>query len=250
MTDRLTKLQDVIQRKKDLVRPLSHLLLSPPVLPPSLLLDQPNLSKKADVRSSHLCSTSPPLLLNGQPGTKAQLKPTFPKDPSAKKEKKEDKMDDNDDDGTTTETDDRIRKWIATGDLRAQETGEHEMEDIQEEGEVSTPTMMPGSLPVPIPGTEGGSRGREMSTGSMRAASVSVPPGTRRINPTFAAPEGLEKVQLVVKWGGEVGLFIVHLFFRRSISDGSVSLALCSPPTPLATSPRTSAKTSRRTSRS
>lgn len=195
----------------------------------------------------------------GQPGTKAQLKPTFPKDPSAKKEKKEDKMDDNDDDGTTTETDDRIRKWIATGDLRAQETGEHEMEDIQEEGgEVSTPTMMPGSLPVPIPGTESGSRGREMSTGSMRAASVSVPPGTRRINPTFAAPEGLEKVQLVVKWGGEVRLLPSFLSSEGRPSDRAFlgrayrycPLVLCSRPTPLATSPRTSAKTSRRTSRS
>jgi len=150
-----------------------------------------------------------------QPGTKAQLKPTFPKDATAKKAKKEDK-DDHDDDGSTTETDERIRKWIATGDMRAQEVGLHGhganlMADIEEaDDEISTPTQTPGVLPMPIPGANpsanaiDGGRGRDASVSSTRTSSLSVPPGSRRVNPSFAAPEGLEKVQLVVKWGGEV----------------------------------------------
>lgn len=196
------------------------------------------------------------LLASLQPGTKAQLKPTFPKDASGKKDKKEDKAAGNndDDDGSTTETDERIRKWIATGDLRAQEAGGLHgdlMHDIEEDAEVSTPTQMPGALPIPIPGSE--PRGREASSGSARANSASVPPpGTRRINPLFPAPEGLEKVQLVVKWGGEVRSLdrLGSLPLQPRQLTPLHPLSPCSRPTPRVTSPRTSARTSRRTSRS
>lgn len=40
----------------------------------------------------------------------------------------------------------------------------------------------------------------------------------RKKNPAYAAPDGLEKVQLVVKWGGEVRLSFLVLISLTSSS--------------------------------
>lgn len=146
--------------------------------------------------------------------------------------------------------------------MRAQEVGLHGhganlMADIEETDEMlTTPTQTPGVLPMPIPGATGeAGRGRDASVSSTRTSSLSVPPGgSRRVNPSFAAPEGLEKVQLVVKWGGEVRRCILRLFDSPvSLKPDSLFLfavpSIASRPTRPATNLRISARTSRRTSR-
>lgn len=117
-----------------------------------------------------------------QPGTKAQLKPTFSK-VKAKKETA-------DDDGSLTETESRIRQWIAHGEM-AGDAPSSALPAVQEE--TSTPherSSTGGSLMGPpltsnVTPTGSGSSGREK-------------------NPYYPPPADLEKVQLVVKWGGEV----------------------------------------------
>ena len=116
------------------------------------------------------------------PGTKAQLKPTFPKDKSAKKEKVKD--DDDADDGSTTETEERVRRWIASGDAqpaKASDGAGDELGAVLEEDDAESSSRLERSI------------SRSRTAGSEG----------RSKNRTFAPPAGLEKVQLVVKWGGE-----------------------------------------------
>lgn len=108
-----------------------------------------------------------------QPGTKAQLKPAFPKDKSAKKEKEKD--DHGDDDGSTTETEERIRQWIAMGESapRPSDGAALELGSVLEEaGEPAVKMERSASRPRTA-GSEG-----------------------RKSNRTFPPPAGLEKVQL------------------------------------------------------
>ncbi|CED82972.1 actin cytoskeleton organization and biogenesis-related protein [Phaffia rhodozyma] len=133
------------------------------------------------------------------PGTKAQLKPTFPKDKSAPKVKEKD---DHDDDGSTTETEDRIRKWIATGEMRTnQSEGDSEVERLESVEEEPSNSGGSGPGSVSDKATAGTADSADQSSvGLTRTVSRQ---GSRRHNPSFPAPHGLEKVQLVVKWGGE-----------------------------------------------
>lgn len=125
-----------------------------------------------------------------QPGTKAQLKPTFPKDKSAKKDK--DKEDHGDDDGSTTETEERIRAWMAMGESvpRPSDGAAPELGAVLEEaGEPGVKTERSASRPRTAEG--------------------------RRGNRTFPPPAGLEKVQL----GESLPSFGIVLEFERLFAD-------------------------------
>lgn len=125
-----------------------------------------------------------------------------------------------DDDGTTTETDDRIRKWMALGEASSP------MDAVKEEGAATA-------------GIDTLSRPKS-TEGSARTKSAKI----------FPAPEGLEKVQLgearygfrffcssfdpsttqplalVVKWGGEVCLPLCILKVEVEIAYLLVCLPL------------------------
>jgi inositol hexakisphosphate/diphosphoinositol-pentakisphosphate kinase len=125
-------------------------------------------------------------------GTKAQLKPSFEKKEKEKKEGKEDKKDkkekkekkeklgsDDEDDLTETERSAKVKDWLkrGTSDVSAPTTVLINGEASQLTSEDATP-----------------SRPR-----TPERAPTLLPDGDDDAN----IPEGLEKMQLVVKWGGE-----------------------------------------------
>jgi superfamily II DNA/RNA helicase len=127
-------------------------------------------------------------------GTKAQLKPSFSKkdkvkdkegksdkDKKEKKEKKEKNGSDDEDELTETERSAKVQDWLKRGmsDVTAPTTVLINGEASQPQGTDSTP-----------------SRPR---TPDQSAAPVPIAGGDDEAN----IPEGLEKLQLVVKWGGE-----------------------------------------------
>lgn len=145
----------------------------------------------------------------GLPGTKAQLKPTFFK----KKEKVKDvegegkKKKGDEDEGEMTETEstrERVKEWI------------------EESGSLATPTMskaQPVGIPTSVPSPK---QAKAMSPETIPTP-LGSPPNipTRPETPAMSnsqvfqedaaevpsdedlIPDGLEKLQLVVKWGGE-----------------------------------------------
>lgn len=146
------------------------------------------------------------------PGTKAQLKPTFAKKDGSKKNKKDkEKAAKQEDDGELTETEarERIKEWV------------------EESANMSTPTPthavlafsnVPESPPAPRKSTlKDATMIRDEA--SMETALDATPqpsqrggeitrPTTPSLAPTedeeeVAIPEGLEKMQVVIKWGGE-----------------------------------------------
>lgn len=145
------------------------------------------------------------------PGTKAQLKPSFFKKDKDKKdkdkkdkEKKEKNKGDEDDELTETEgKQNRVKEWIKGGTGVAPDVGEPSGSPLLQpttpnvaEGETSsapevlTPTPnatkpLPEFDPIPVPQTP--------DLGALLASD----------GEDDDIPEGLEKLQLVVKWGGE-----------------------------------------------
>lgn len=145
----------------------------------------------------------------GLPGTKAQLKPTFYK----KKEKVKDvdgegkKKKGDDDEGEMTETEstrERVKEWI------------------EESGSLATPTMAkarPVAVPSSVPSPTQAKAMSPETTPTPLGSPPQIP--TRPETPAMSnsqilqeeaaeepsdedlIPEGLEKLQLVVKWGGE-----------------------------------------------
>jgi inositol hexakisphosphate/diphosphoinositol-pentakisphosphate kinase len=122
-------------------------------------------------------------------GTKAQLKPSFGKKEkvkdkdtdgkSEKKDKKEKNGSDDEDDLTETERSAKVKDWLKRGisDVTAPTTVLINGEASQPQSAEATPSRprTPERTPTVIPSTDD---------------EVSI-------------PEGLEKLQLVVKWGGE-----------------------------------------------
>lgn len=122
------------------------------------------------------------------PGTKAQLKPSFAKKKGAdgetkdKKEKKEKKdKDGSDDEGELDEGErkKRVDDWLKRGSLGNVPAGQSALSTI---GAMTPPAVAPGA---PVPATP------DM---------LAVLSGNTQ---HYGIPEGLEKMQLVVKWGGE-----------------------------------------------
>ena len=127
------------------------------------------------------------------PGTKAQLKPSFAKkkgekdgdekkDKKDKKDKKKDRGSDEEDELTETERSAKVKEWLSKGGVDASRSPE-EVSTVLVNGEVAELAF---DEPVPEP-----------KTPDMPAL---IGGGTRD---SVQIPEGLEKMQLVVKWGGE-----------------------------------------------
>ena len=130
------------------------------------------------------------------PGTKAQLKPSFgkkDKDKEGKKDKegtkdKEGKKDkggsDDEDELTETERSAKVRNWLKRGI-----------------SDVSAPTtvLINGEATKPDSGEDTPSRPRTPERGAAPAPA----PVPSDQDDDLNIPEGLEKLQLVVKWGGE-----------------------------------------------
>lgn len=131
------------------------------------------------------------------PGTKAQLKPSFGKkdkgkdgkaDKEGKKDKKEKKEkvgSDDEDELTETERSAKVRSWLQRGisDVSAPTTVLINGEASRPESAEETPSRprTPERSPVPAP----------------------VPQAMSSQDDDYNIPAGLEKLQLVVKWGGE-----------------------------------------------
>jgi inositol hexakisphosphate/diphosphoinositol-pentakisphosphate kinase len=127
------------------------------------------------------------------PGTKAQLKPSFTKKKGEKggdekKDKKEKKMDkggsDDEDEMTETERSARVKAWLEEGEAVDPTSTHEEISTVLVNGESTT--AMFEEPPVDAP-----------KTPDMPAL---IGGGTRD---SVHIPKGLEKMQLVVKWGGE-----------------------------------------------
>jgi len=138
------------------------------------------------------------------PGTKAQLKPSFVKkkgdsteEGQGKKEKKEkkekkDKGSDEEDEMTETERDARVKDWLSRGQKSQSDLPEGGVKTVLINGSASTGVFDEQSV---------GDLERDKQppqTPEMRP----VPGGGGRAD-TGDIPDGLEKMQLVVKWGGE-----------------------------------------------
>lgn len=131
----------------------------------------------------------------GTQGTKAQLKPGF----SKKKDKgaeKEDKKDKGEEDGNVTETDtrSRVKTWIE--ESLATPTPTH-----------STP-IFPSAPVTPEMQPQTGKATTDASETILPPPKMSETPKTSQSPSShgpedYPIPEGLEKLQLVVKWGGE-----------------------------------------------
>ena len=125
------------------------------------------------------------------PGTKAQLKPSFGKKKGAKGDGDEEKEEkgtkkkadsDNEDELTETERSAKVKDWLKRGDL---DVGAPSTVLINGDPSTSTfdePLDLSGDIP---------------RTPDIRALIGGAIPDQVNI------PEGLEKMQLVVKWGGE-----------------------------------------------
>lgn len=130
------------------------------------------------------------------PGTKAQLKPSFGKKDKAKDgkkdkegkkdkgEKKEKAGSDDEDELTETERSAKVRSWLQRGI-----------------SDVSAPTtvLINGEASRPESGEDTPSRPRTPE----RSSAPTPAPVEARKDDDLNIPEGLEKLQLVVKWGGE-----------------------------------------------
>lgn len=132
------------------------------------------------------------------PGTKAQLKPSFGKKDKAKDgkkdkegkkdngEKKEKAGSDDEDELTETERSAKVRSWLQRGI-----------------SDVSAPTTVlingEASRPESVEDTPSRPRTPERSPASAPAPA----PAEANKDDDLNIPEGLEKLQLVVKWGGE-----------------------------------------------
>ncbi len=125
------------------------------------------------------------------PGTKAQLKPSFAKKKGADAEEKKDKKEKkekkdkggggSDDEGELDETErkKRVDDWLKRGSLGNVPAGHSALSTL---GALTPPAVAPGA---PVPATP------DM---------LAVLSGNTQ---HYGIPEGLEKMQLVVKWGGE-----------------------------------------------
>ncbi|WWC63211.1 uncharacterized protein I303_105811 [Kwoniella dejecticola CBS 10117] len=131
------------------------------------------------------------------PGTKAQLKPSFEKkkgdkDKKEKKEKKEKKGSDEEDELTETEGKKKVHDWLRRGSS----SGPHENPNVkstEDKDNLSTinesaNSMANGDVPLPACAEHSPASPLELN---------GEPLGDDDI------PEGLEKMQLVIKWGGE-----------------------------------------------
>lgn len=128
------------------------------------------------------------------PGTKAQLKPSFAKKKGDKNEKKDKKKKDEDkeDEGDITETEGRkkVNDWLRKGESAQAANADSTLLTEPPMSATDSIDAMPrsGTPCNPEPETDQ----NEMAQGK-HAGCVSDPD----------IPEGLEKMQLVVKWGGE-----------------------------------------------
>lgn len=135
------------------------------------------------------------------PGTKAQLKPSFGKkdkdkdgkkdkegkeDKGEKKEKKEKAGSDDEDDLTETERSAKVRSWLQRG-----------ISDVT----APTTVLINGEASRPESGEDTPSRPRTPDRSAVPAPSAAQAEAAR--DDDVNIPEGLEKLQLVVKWGGE-----------------------------------------------
>ena len=127
------------------------------------------------------------------PGTKAQLKPSFTKKKGEKggeekKDKKEKKKDkggsDDEDEMTETERSAKVKAWLQKGEDANPTSTHEEISTVLVNGETTTPLFDEPS-------------GDEPKTPDMPAM---IGGGVRD---SVHIPQGLEKMQLVVKWGGE-----------------------------------------------
>jgi inositol hexakisphosphate/diphosphoinositol-pentakisphosphate kinase len=145
------------------------------------------------------------------PGTKAQLKPAFFK--KKDKSKKKDKKDDEEGELTETETRERVKEWIeesgsmttptparatltpAPGspdkDGQGPSGATSPLPDVGPPSNVTSPNLEPNDPPAPK---------RETLHPQNDSVSGTTP---EEMDDEEAIPEGLEKLQLVVKWGGE-----------------------------------------------
>lgn len=135
------------------------------------------------------------------PGTKAQLKPSFFKKDKDKKDKKDKKGEEEDELTETEGKQKRVKEWIKGGTGAAPDVSEPVDSPLLQptpvaDGETSsapevlTPTpastkTLPDIDPIPVPQTP--------DLGALLGADEE----------DNGVPEGLEKLQLVVKWGGE-----------------------------------------------
>lgn len=129
------------------------------------------------------------------PGTKAQLKPSFAKkkgdkgDGEKKEKKKEKKGSDDEDELTETERSAKVKEWLEKGGLAATTSPKSPPEEISTvlvNGEAASPVVAAESQPMDVP-----------KTPDMPALIGGGVPDYEQI------PQGLEKMQLVIKWGGE-----------------------------------------------
>jgi inositol hexakisphosphate/diphosphoinositol-pentakisphosphate kinase len=151
------------------------------------------------------------------PGTKAQLKPSFAKkkgengdddgadkkDKKSKKDKKKDKGSDEEDELTETERDARVKDWLSRGSAQpatiavpSSPLDADATRTILVNGDAATSVFDDPSSSSSIDLTD--DRQPPPQTPEMRA----VPNGSSEQD-LAGIPEGLEKMQLVVKWGGE-----------------------------------------------
>lgn len=128
------------------------------------------------------------------PGTKAQLKPSFAKKKGEKDEEKKSKKkekkggSDDEDELTETERSARVKEWLQRGgDLpTSPRSQQEEISTVLVNGESASPVFDQPSHPMDVPRTP-----------DMPALIGGGMSDYEQI------PEGLEKMQLVVKWGGE-----------------------------------------------
>ncbi|WVQ81892.1 hypothetical protein IAT38_004019 [Cryptococcus sp. DSM 104549] len=127
------------------------------------------------------------------PGTKAQLKPSFAKkdkegkDKKEKKEKKEKKGSDEEDELTETEGRKKVNEWLKRGDSARGDT----VDSTASVTEASTTGTASEAINIDLGPRSG--MPHEPKTPETKAQAEEDPD----------IPEGLEKMQLVVKWGGE-----------------------------------------------
>ncbi|KAJ9117698.1 hypothetical protein QFC24_006412 [Naganishia onofrii] len=151
----------------------------------------------------------------GLPGTKAQLKPGFYKKKDKKKDEegsadgKKGKSKGDDDDGEATETDttrERVKEWIEESGSLATPTPAHATPAALRP-EVSSPTQpksqSPNAIPTPM-GSPPNLPTRPETPALSSSQFIQDDEGDNdRPSDEDLIPEGLEKLQLVVKWGGE-----------------------------------------------
>lgn len=151
------------------------------------------------------------------PGTKAQLKPAFFK--KKEKEAKKDKVKKEDEDGdlTETETRERVKEWIEESGSVVTPTPAHSQPQLLPGSPIRSPNLAPSKIRsglvspnpemepasgLPSPMLDPTDHVKRPDTPGANASSMA---GTApdSMEDSEAIPEGLEKMQLIVKWGGE-----------------------------------------------